>query len=152
MKTPRDILLNRHGSMEPKLDAARFNAVKKLEPRAVAPTAGTAGFNVMDALLFFPKKLWMELVFPARRIWSGVAAVWMLIFALDFAASDEHPPRMASHESTPSGAEVMTAFNERQRMVRELIGNGTGFDPEPAERPRYVPRPSSEMTTRIRLA
>ena len=69
MKTPREILLKRHQSVEPKLDRMwAENLTTELHSSATP-----ARENVfLTAVL----TLWRELFLPSRRIWAGLACAW----------------------------------------------------------------------------
>jgi len=67
MKTARELLLNRHRSIEPKLDALRSKAVAALRNSATDA-------QIRGARTSLPLRIWQELILPARRLWLGMAA------------------------------------------------------------------------------
>src|SRR5687768_7830592 len=111
MKTPREILLSKHQAVTPKLDALRHNVLKQVEPRADVeePSRGS------DVGFIF--KLWIELVLPSRRIWSGLAATWIVILIMNFSLSDDEMPALAKTERPVTRTEMMAAFNQRQQLM-----------------------------------
>jgi hypothetical protein len=113
MKTPREILLKRHRSVEPRLD--RMWA-ENLSPELRSEGAPTRA-NVFLAVGW---TLWRELIWPSRRIWAGLACAWVLIAVLNV-ASFEPAPQVASKARPPSGEELR-ALVEQQRMLAQLIG------------------------------
>ena len=133
MKTPRDILLARHQATAPKLDTLRRDVVNS-EFRK---------HNIFD----FPSLLWRELVFPSRRIWTGLAAVWLLILAANFSMRDH--PQMTMAKSSPSQATIV-AFKEQQQLLTELIGANDAPVAEP-QKPHPL-RPSSQRAIEILAA
>jgi hypothetical protein len=88
--------------------------------------------------------LWRELIQPSRRIWAGLACVWVLIAMLNLASS-EPAMKIAAQSKPPSGEEVR-ALIEQRRMFTQLIG--------PLSEPAYTqkrtsPGPRSERTAQI---
>lgn len=71
MKTPREILLQRHQAADAKLNQIRREVIAQLEK----PPVARAEWLPLCALL----KLWRELIWPARRIWAGLATTWVFI-------------------------------------------------------------------------
>ncbi len=138
MKTPRDVLFARHQNAVPKLDAIRHEVVAELNSKATKEQSLPAVF--VASLLRCPNKLWLELIWPCRRIWAGLAAVWILIFAVNFSQRD--PSEMMARKS-PS-PEMIMAFRQQEKLLAELIGQN---EPQAAERTKtFSPRPSSERS------
>ncbi len=89
MKTPREILLARHRAAEPKLDAIRRKVVAANQTTAELSEQIIAGFRRSQTVVIkICWLLWRELILPSRRIWTGLAAVWLLIFAVNFSERD----------------------------------------------------------------
>ncbi|HEY5232751.1 MAG TPA: hypothetical protein VIK35_04375 [Verrucomicrobiae bacterium] len=135
MKTPREILFARHENVEPKLDAIRREIVgqaSRLSPfeKEKSETGAT------PVLLL----LWRELIFPCRRIWTGLAAVWILIFAVNFSQRD--PAEMMARKSPAPSPEMILAFRQQEKLLAELIGSNEPRIAEPQK--SFSPRPSSE--------
>lgn len=130
MKTPREILLARHQAANPKLDKMRRAVVADLTSRPAR-----AGETLALLLL----KLWRELIWPCRRTWVGLAAVWIAIIA--FNLSDAGPgPAVVAKSATPP-AEMRVAFQEQLRLLEEIIGRVPQATPaEPPRRPNNQPR------------
>jgi hypothetical protein len=127
MKTPRDILFHRHQPADVKLDQIRRDIVSKLV-RQVAPRNPSLP-------VWFAITLWRELFLPARGIWTGLVAVWMVILALNFATHDSVLPRVARHSAPPS-AEVRRLLKQQERWFAELVGPAAKPD---ADRPKPAP-------------
>jgi len=124
MKTPREILLARHQAAAPKLDAIRHAVVESTR---------------RPSHLRWPILLWRELVWPCRRIWTGLAAVWILILAANVSLH-EHSPAIA--RSGPS-SEMMTTLKDQQTVLAELLGDHAV--PPDADRPKiFSPKPRTE--------
>ncbi|HZL13265.1 MAG TPA: hypothetical protein VFC85_03905 [Verrucomicrobiae bacterium] len=138
MKTPRDILFARHENVEPKLDAIRLSVARELNNKETREQS----FQEFFASLFLgcSKNFWDELIFPCRRIWTGLAAIWILIFVVNLSQRD--PAEMMARKSPPPSPEMIMAFRQQEKLLAELIGSN---EPRIAEPPKtFSPRPSSE--------
>jgi hypothetical protein len=60
------------------------------------------------------------LLWPHPKAWAGLAAVWLVIFALNFSMR-ERPPGLVMRASPPS-PEAMVELRQQQKMLAELIG------------------------------
>ena len=138
MKTPREILLARHGAIEPKLDAIREAAVGRLNPQPAKSQTLATGF--WSLCLFGPKILWHELILPSRRLWTGLAAVWCLLFIINVVQRDRVGGSTGQPRRTPA---VMLSWQVQQRWMDELLADRSV--PPTADRPRMMPpRPRTE--------
>ena len=86
------------------------------------------------------------ILWPHPKAWAGLAAVWILILAVDFSVRDKTP--MAAEKSQPPSPEVIAELKQQQRMLAELIGANPARD---AVSPRFLPSPRSERVG-IRMA
>jgi len=76
-----------------------------------------------------------ELVWPNPRAWAGLAAVWVLVFGLNFATREPAPAGLAQQSERPS-PQRRELLQQQVRLLAELVGpNGT---PE-----RDLPKPSA---------
>jgi hypothetical protein len=138
MKTPRDILFAHHKNAAPKLDAIRREVVAELNHQDTKAQSRTE--NLVSWCLGGSNKLWLELVWPCRRIWTGLAAVWILIIAVNLSQRD--PAEMMARKSPPPSPEMILTFRQQEMLLAELIGPN---EPRIAEPPKtFTPRPSSE--------
>lgn len=143
MKTPRELILEKHRGIESKLAqirpedlAALAQAEAMREARPVRP-----GFSLLDAACEF----WQEAVWPWRRAWLGMAALW-LVMLLAFAATDD-APRMARSKSRPPSPEVLAVLREQKQLMSQLCEPAASA--RPAE-PR-LPGRRSEIRTIVYL-
>ena len=135
VKTPRDILLSRHQSAAPKLDAIRREFVAGLNHQGTKTPS--LWFRLVPWCLGGFRKLWQELYFPSRRIWSGLATIWILILAVNFTEREPLPAGKIS------AAPVMISFREQQRWMNELFAEREPMaDAEPPK--TYSPKPRTE--------
>jgi hypothetical protein len=136
MKTPREILLERHQQANPRLDAIRENIVAS----ECRPENRKSKHETRNASVFTG---WRELLWPSPWAWAGAAAAWVLIFALNFAASaGPDGASMANARALPASV-VEMALAERQSLMTSLLD---ASPMEPAAPPRELirPRPRSE--------
>jgi hypothetical protein len=133
MKTPRDILLGRHAHASRQLDAIR----KQVLTKAFTPARTD---RKPDADVAVPSVIWRLLFAPRRLAWTGLAAVWGVVFLLHGAARSDDAP-VARRESPPS-PQVIATLKEQRQMLAELVG--VNWKTEPAEPRRFEPKPRSE--------
>jgi len=132
MKTPREILLQKHQAAEPKLDRIRQEILAEL-----LQTAAPEKSRAPERVSFF-LKLWLELILPARRIWLGLAAIWIVILAVNFSSNDE--PRLAGNAAAPD-AQTIAELKEQKLLMAQLLG----LNDADADKPKSIaPRPRSE--------
>src|SRR5450432_1401989 len=135
MKTPRDILFASHQNAAPKLDAIRREVVAGLNHQGTKAQSSAA--NLVSCCLGGSNKLWLELVWPCRRIWTGLGAAWLLILAVNAA---QHEPSSAGKMTA---APAMMSFRDQQRWMNELFADRT--PPVEAEPPKtFAPKPRTE--------
>ncbi len=82
------------------------------------------------------------ILWPHPKAWAGLAAVWILIGALNFSARDTSPP--LAEKFSPPSPEVIVELKKQQRMFAELVG---GHETADADRPKvFFPKPRSGRT------
>jgi hypothetical protein len=79
------------------------------------------------------------ILWPHPKAWAGLAAVWILIFCMEFSMRDTTP--VVAEKAAPPSPEVIVELKQQQRMLAELIGSSQTRD---AESPRFLPLPRSE--------
>ena len=137
MKTPRDILFARHQAATPKLDALRREILGK-ELNNQGTKAQRSG--LVASLLGCLQIPWRELILPSRRIWTGLAAVWLLIFIVNFSLRDT----VSSVTGQPvRTAPTMMSWQVQQRLMNQVLADRVN-SPD-IDRPRNeTPRPRTE--------
>jgi hypothetical protein len=146
MKTPREILLEQHRSAAPKLDAIRREVVKVVADvnRRKQPVRElTFAATLANAI----RLSFLELVWPCRRIWAGLAAVWVVILAVNFSMRDNS--QTMAMKSSPPSPEMILAFRQQEKLLAELIGPSetqVAAPPKP-----FLPQPRSEGSMGIFL-
>lgn len=139
MKTPRDILLERHQAAAPKLDAIRREVVNVAADvnRRSQPVRGLT-FAAMLANAI--RLSFLELVWPCRRTWAGLAAVWVALFIFNVSQRDKS--ELAARKLPPPSPEAIMAWRQQERLLAELIGPSAPGD---AERQKiFLPKPRTE--------
>jgi len=137
MKTPREILLAQHRAAESRLDKIRGELVAELNHKGTKVRSPISSF--VSWCLGGSSAVWRELIFPSRRIWASLAAVWILILAVNFAQRDHSPVVMAKTAPTQ---EMILSFRQQEKLLGELIGQS---EPRIAEPPKiFLPAPRSE--------
>ena len=139
MKTPREILLERHRAATPQLDLRREQALATaLPPRERPDTARRAAgeWRFADVVVF----LWQQLIAPSRRTWGVLGTAWLVIFTLHFLSPEDAPRRGPGPGA--SSPQILALLREQKRQMADLAE----LSPvEPADRPRWVPGPRSAL-------
>jgi hypothetical protein len=123
MKTPRELLLERHRSAEPRLDAIRHQVVGQVATPAETPSFA----HVLASFFRMP-----------RLLAGGLAAAWVLILGLQMASRETVPAAQVSPMARES-RETLRALEEQRRLFAELVGPSE----RRADEDRFVPRPRS---------
>jgi hypothetical protein len=140
MKTPREILLQRHQATQPQLDQIR-REVLNTEFEREGRRAAVPSPHWVASMATLPQLLWRELVWPCRRTWAGLAATWLVLLVFNFAHFDR--TQVITAKSTASPTEMRFALQEQQRLLLELVGPTPTAPPAKLPRSR-VPLPRSE--------
>jgi hypothetical protein len=147
MKTPRELLLQRHAPANEKLDAIREEAVRvaaDVNRRTAADREFTFAATILHALAV----PFRELIWPARRIWAGLVTVWVALAIFNFAQAGGREIMVA--KSSVPAAEVRLAFQEQRRLLAEILGPPPA--PVPAEPRHRRPQPRSQRQTDWRIS
>ena len=64
--------------------------------------------------------LFSTLLWPRPEAWAGLAAVWLLVFGLNFAARE--PSREAALRETRPAAQMRDLWRQHEQMLAELVG------------------------------
>ncbi len=82
---------------------------------------------------------WRELIWPLRHAWAGIAAVWLVMWAVNWERPEA--PQTTRNENYAAMPVILGTMEEQSRMLAELMPPATR---EPAEPPRRNPPPRSE--------
>jgi hypothetical protein len=140
MKTPREILLQRHQAAQPRLDEIRQGAIS----RFAKPPGPRTEWPPLRALF----TLWRELIWPCRRTWAGLVAVWLVLLTLQLASRD--PAEVAARKTPPPSPEVLMVLRQQQLLLAELVERS---ESRAAGRPKTAPaRPRSQRQEEMGMA
>ena len=147
MKTPREILFERHRQVEPALDAVRRKALATLPARpqnrgldTVSSCRRVLG-QVATGALAVLRKGWLELIWPSRRAWVGLTAIWLAVFGANLQMKTPSQPAPAVQFAPRILAQ---ALQERLRVLAELLPPST---PRPTAMTHPKAGPRSERPT-----
>ena len=113
-------------------------AAQAPSPAAQASRPTPSFFSTVNARL-------SALLWPCPQAWAGLAAVWIVILAVNF-SSEEKPATMARN-SLPASPDAIIVWREQQRMFAKLI---EPWDEPIAEPPkRFVPKPRGDIPNPI---
>ena len=104
--------------------------------RAAVPEIGNAETASSPKLNW--RAMLTNIFWPNPQAWAALAAVWILVFAVDFSMRDKAP--VVAEKSAPS-PEVIAELKQQQRLLVELIGAREKHDAGPQG---FFPRPRSE--------
>ncbi len=144
MKPPRDILLERHRAVEPKLDALRHTVLAGLNHHEDTKTRSWTD-NFVSLCLGGSNKLWRELIFPCRRTWTALAAVWMALFIFNVSQRDK--VELAARKLPPPSPEAILAWRQQEKLLAELIGPSAPGDVD--RRKIFLPKPRTEIAEAV---
>jgi hypothetical protein len=144
MKTPRDILLKRYQDAAPKLDAIRREVVevaadvnRRKQPVRELTFAATLAKAIRLSFL--------ELVWPCRRTWAALAAVWIALFIFNVSQRDKS--ELAVRKLPPPSPEAIMAWRQQEKLLAELIGPSAPGDAE--QRKIFLPKPRTEIAEAV---
>ena len=143
MKTLREVLLEKHQAVEPKLDAIREQVTAGL---AAGTTDAPARAKEMgrswqpDASTF--QTSWRRFLWSLRWHLAGLSAVWLAVLFLNLDHTPD-PMQGVTRRDAPSPRQLVAALRENQRQLRELIATPAS-EPAP-EPPKLTPSPRSEI-------
>jgi hypothetical protein len=109
MKTPKEILLQRHGAVEPQLNAVRQNALAALN----RPALGQAC---------------REFLLSMRWHLAGMAAIWLTVLFLQF-DSTSGPAAAIARNKIPAARVLLSALLQNRRELIELTGAPASGEP-----------------------
>ena len=138
MKTPRDILLARHRAAESKLDTIRQATVSAVCDHRHPDAADKRAEPGATSILLL---LWRELIVPGRRIWAGLATIWILIIIVNFSQRDR--AELMAGETPSLSPQAIQVLWQQERLLAEGNGPVETKAAPPAPKP-LVPRPSGE--------
>jgi anti-sigma factor RsiW len=111
--------------------AAQSESRPRPSPLARRPSGWLSTFNSQISSL-----LW-----PHPKAWAGLAAVWLVILAVNF-ASRETSPTLEARRVTPISPDTLRLLKQQEQLLADLSGRS---EPREANRPRATsPRPRTD--------
>ena len=105
-------------------------SVAKLAAPAAPRASFLSTFNQQLSIFFWPHP----------KAWAGLAAVWVLILAVDFSTRDT--ALRVAEKSAPPSPEVIVELKKQRQLFAELMGSREPLD---ADRQKiFSPKPRSE--------
>jgi hypothetical protein len=132
MKTPREILLKQHRAADTRLDALRENVLATAVRDKDVSVSANPPRNIW-------LKLWTELFWPCRHAWTGLAALWLVLWVMNSALF--RPQTTAPKLVRSQTAILVQRLQEQRRLLVELMPPS---DNPPAEPPRRNHQPRSQ--------
>ncbi len=134
MKTPRQILLERHLSA-----TAQLNAIRR-EVLATELGQGRVSAGEPRRLVIL-QQLWRELVWPCRRAWGALAAAWAVLLILQLALVSSPTPALGTAgQAEPSALERRVGLSQQKQLRAELGAGGYAQSESHHESPAGRPR------------
>ena len=136
MKTPREILFQRHQAAESKLDAIRETAVWEGR-RAAVPKSRVADTATLPSLP------WLEFFLSLRWHLAGMGAAWLMIVLLNLNIG--YATTLASaipRSKIPPAQIILASLRENRRELLEMIQPSESRDARPAK--LFPSQPRSE--------
>lgn len=131
--------MNEHDLFEQRLQQQPLRKVPPAWRTAILDAARNATPSQRSPAIAFPLLLWRELIWPCRRIWVGLAPVWVMLLAFNMTFVERRQVVTAEAKIPP--AEIRLALQEQQRILDEIIGSKPPPSPaEPPRRPADQPR------------
>lgn len=146
MKTPRDLLMEQHRAAGPKLDSLRRNTVARLSDRTSAAPGNLT--HQMGSLRKWVGLLWRELIFPCRRTWTGLAAVWVMLYLINLGQRDQTYDSVRKQSS--AAAETLLVWRQQERLLAEWAESPRAIEAVP--RLPSASRPRTDRSTRLLTA
>jgi len=136
MKTPQQLLFERHRAVEPKLDAIRAKALAET-PHAKPQSHRAKAFSHSA---FFAS--WREILLSLRWHLTAMSTVWLLALFLNLDRSSVATTTVAKR-NTPSPQQLVAALLENRRQIAELTASpANGTEPVPVPQSFIPPRRS----------
>lgn len=132
MKTPREILFERHRKAAPQLDQLRTDVLAALS----TATPHEQDEPVLRAIF---RKFWSEVIWPSRRAWAGMAALWLVICAINF----QMRSGSTAVAKVPVG-EFAKVVKEQRQVLAELVQTRPPVENVALPVTPSTPRPRSE--------
>jgi hypothetical protein len=140
MKTPRQLLIEQHSTADARL--AQIQTQVLSQTLRSVPLAGHRESRVVLACRLF----WQEIICPARYVWTGFAAVWLLILAVHL---QDAALISRTAKAAPPSADALQAWKEQQSLAVELANPTAIYRAENSKTAAPAPRSERRKTSLI---
>ncbi len=93
------------------------------------------GFTPVGAVI----EWWRDVIWPCRRVWAGLAVVWMVILAANFSLRERSPAMLKSGASS----EMTMTLKAQQKILAELLTDHSVL-PDADRQRIFLPKPRTE--------
>ena len=114
MKTPREVLISKHQSAQPKLDLLRQQLVSRLPGAESEQAHPHSAFHQGRE-----RSAWLQLLQTLRWHLAGLSAVWVLIALLRFNGTEVESTPIAQVSNEPPRTAI-ALLKENRRQIVEL--------------------------------
>ena len=134
MKTPGEILFERHRDAEAELEAICQHVLADLPHQAPGEPS---------SLL---ERCWQELFWSCRRAWTVIAVAWGIMILVNLSVTEQAPPDSGLARLSPE--EIAWLMKENARWRTSLVEPPPQPEPATAPRPRSGARSSASSSSR----
>lgn len=139
MKSPREVILERHEAATPELDALRSRVLADLG--VPVPTAGSRNRSRVSRT-----RDWFSWMLPWPRQLAAMGCLWLLVSFLNRQAAPSLP--VTSSDRSPGSAHrIVSSIRENRRQLSELIAPPSPPTAVPHARVPSRRRPSVDVST-----
>jgi len=132
--------MNRDDQFEKRLSRQPVKLVPPAWRAEILSAAQRAAGSVHASRIPHHVPWWRELFWPCPQAWAAMAAVWLVICALNFAVQESIPANLARHGGAPS-PQLRELLKQQEQLFAELVGP---IRPAEADRRRPIaPSPRS---------
>jgi hypothetical protein len=107
-QTPKDILLEQHHAIAAKLDRVSEGVLVTELSRPTFATRKNFATTIFQ-------KLWLELIWPSRRAWAGLAVVWVVLAVVHLASAHNSP------QSSINPQIIVANWREQEQLFAQLL-------------------------------
>ena len=141
MKTPRELILEKYRPVRPKLERIRPEDLAAYTQASLASPDRPRPSAISHSCL--ARKFWAESLWPWRRIWLGMSALWLIIMAVNLAFPNA--PAVSGTSMPRPNPEVLAVLREQQQLLTQLL-ESAALSPTARHRPAG-PRSEQRLTT-----
>ena len=144
MKNPREILFERHRSVEPRLDGVRQNVLASVATASGRESPRNPSSPGVQSSL-------RDLLLPLRWHLAGLSLAWLVVLLLSMEPSPTEERSLAKQNASPP-RQLLTALLENRRQIAELLGSRANTSEAAPEPPAFVPKRRGEIQSTNSMA